>query len=119
MANALKLVPFIVSSICFSILISMGIGYIKFLNMEPGFATITVIENQRGPIGELKLNNNEHCFLNYKLEWPSHNIPNDTGRYIFRMESVTSNYIPIAINYTCEFMFFQKTGSQLVYATIE
>ncbi len=119
MANIFKLIPFVVSGICFSILVSAGIGYVKFLNMEPGFARITVVENLRGHIGELKLENNEYCYLNYSVEWPSKNIPNDSNRYIFRMDSVKSSYIPIAVTYTCEFMFFQKTGSQLVYATIE
>jgi len=113
MAKTFNLLSYVISGLCFSIIVSIWIGYVKFLDLNPSVNVVMNNTPDNSAYGEVVINN-EHCYLENTVSWPRNSVFSKDGRLFFNNTEVTT--IPIFVNYKCEFVFFKKYGNQMIYA---
>ena len=118
MATVINNIPYIISGLCFSLIIALGAGYIKFLSIDPGAVTVDLIQHDSKIYAELVVENNNVCRILTNYSYPRIEYANVNGKTMFPIESANLNFIPIAIKYECSFLLFHKAGTEMVYAQI-
>lgn len=113
-----NIILYVISGLCFTVILASWVGYVKFMSISPSFVIMQVDGNPANYYGEVVIKNHGHCQLNNAIAWPRDSIISDGERLIFKLNKNTA-FAPISINYKCEFMIFEKTGNQMVYAIIE
>lgn len=113
-----SIILYIISGLCFAVLLASWVGYVKFMNLTPSFVIVQITEKTDNYYGEVIIRSHDTCQLENATSWPRNSILTDGQRLIFKLDKNTT-LIPISINYNCEFMIFKKNGNQMVYAIIE
>ena len=118
MATVINNIPYIISGFCFSLIIALGAGYIKFLSLDPGAVTVDLIQHNSKIYAELVVENNELCQVVTDYSYSRIDYIKVNGKTMFPIESRNLNFIPITIKYECNFLVFHKMGSNMFYAEI-
>ena len=118
MAKAIHNLPYIISGLCFSLIIAVGAGYIKFLLMSPGDVNINISYYESKHYAELVLENNEICdvTIDYPYLNPKYTILDN--KIILPIESNNTIFVPVSVKYECKFLAFHKAGNEMIYAQI-
>ncbi len=113
MAKTANLLSYVISGLCFSLIVSVWVGYVKFLDLNPSVNIIMNDVPNDNHYAEVVINN-EHCHLESTVAWPRNSTFSKDGRLFF--DNSDGATIPIYVNYICEFVFFKKYGNQMIYA---
>ena len=61
MAKAISNISYIISAICFALIIAIGAGYIKFLAIKPSVVSVDIIEYDSKDYAKLVLTQHHLC----------------------------------------------------------
>lgn len=118
MAKAINRLSYIISGICFSIILVIGAGYIKFMSLEPSEVTVNIIQYDSKNYAELKLEQHQMCnvLVDYPYSRMDYFIANN--KIVLPIESTHTTFVPLTVKYECKFLLFHKIGNEVVYAQI-
>ena len=118
MARAISNITYIISGLCFVLLMAVGAGYVKFMSLQPGAVTVNIIQYDSKNYAELMLDKSHLCriLVDYPYSRINYVVAND--KVMMPVESTHTIFIPLSIKYECKFLVFHKIGTQMVYAQV-
>lgn len=118
MATAISKIPYIISGICFALIIAIGAGYVKFLDIHPGAVTVNIIQYDSKNYAELVLEKHQLCHILADYPYSRVNYSIINNKVIMPIESAHTIFVPLSIKYECKFLVFHKIGTEMVYAQV-
>jgi hypothetical protein len=118
MAKVIVNISYVISGLCFILLIAVGAGHVKFMGIHPGAVTVNVVELNSKNYAELILEKSHMCriLVDYPYSRINYIIEND--RVMMPIETRSPTFIPMTIKYECRFLVFHKIGTEMVYAQV-
>lgn len=118
MARAISKITYIISGLCFVLLMAVGAGYIKFMSLQPGAVTVNIIQYDSKNYAELMLDKNHLCriLVDYPYSRIHYIVTND--KVIMPIDSTHTIFIPLSFKYECRFLVFHKIGTEMIYAQV-
>ncbi len=118
MARMIANISYVISGLCFVLLIAVGAGHVKFMAIHPGAVTVNIIQYNSKNYAELVLERNHLCRVLIDLPYSRINYVIANDRVMMPIETRDPTFIPMAIKYECSFLVFHKIGTQMVYAQV-
>lgn len=118
MAKAISNLSYIISGLCFALIIAIGAGYVKFMSLEPGAVTVNIVQHDSKNYAELVLEKNQVCSILVDYPYSRIDYVEQNSRVMMPIESTNIIFIPLSIKYDCKFLVFHKVGTKMVYAQI-
>ena len=118
MAKAINSLTYIISAICFSVILVIGAGYIKFMSLQPGSVTVNIIQNDSKDYAEIVLEKNNMCDILVDYPYSRINYFMSNDKIILPIDSPHTTFVPVSVKYECKFLVFHKIGNELMFAQI-
>lgn len=118
MARAISNISYIISGICFALIIAIGAGYIKFLDIQPSKVSVDIIQYDSKDYAKLVLKEHQLCNILVDYPYSKMNYFVSNNKIVLPIESTHTTFIPLSVKYDCKFLVFHKMGNQVVYAQI-
>ena len=112
-------ISYIISGLCFVLLVAFGAGHVKFMSIHPGAVTVNVVELNSKNYAELILEKNNMCRILVDFPYSRIDYVIEDDRIMMPIESKDPTFIPMTIKYECRFLVFHKIGTEMVYAQVK
>jgi len=116
--NKINTILYVISGLCFSIILSSWIGNLKFMNTVSTPVSVQVTSSTDIQYTTMTVVHHQYCQVNSVVSWYDGNIITDKQQLIFKIDNNTE-VVPVMVNYQCKFMIFKKNGIRMIYAIIE